>query len=64
MISGGHPPVWAAVLIAAEDWGQKPWEIAGDNEPAKWFYRWADFRHYRQKVEEAQAKRAARRRNG
>jgi hypothetical protein len=64
MLTGGKPPVWAAVLIAAEDWGKEPWAIAGDGEPVKWFYRWAAFKHWRAKADEAQMKRAARRRNG
>ena len=56
--------MWSAVLVAAEDWGQKPWEIAGDGEPVIWFYRWAEWKHWRAKAEEAAQKRAARRRNG
>jgi hypothetical protein len=61
MLTGGKPPVWASVLIAAEDWGTPPWEIAGDGERIKWFYRWAEFRHWRGKAEQAQMKRAMRR---
>lgn len=64
MISGGRPPVWAAVLVAAEDWGQTPWEIAGDDERVIWFMRWAEWKHWSAKAEEAAQKRAARRRNG
>jgi hypothetical protein len=64
MLTGGKPPVWAAVLIAAEDWGMPPWEIAGDGERVKWFLRWAEFKHWRGKAETAQMKRNARRRNG
>lgn len=64
MLTGGKPPAWAAVLIAAEDWGLPPWEIAGDGEPVKWFYRWAEYKHWRNKAEEQQIKRSARRRHG
>lgn len=61
MLTGGKPPVWAAVLLAAEDWGMPPWEIAADSDPVTWFYRWAEYKHWRAKAEETQMKRAARR---
>lgn len=60
MLTGGKPPVWASVLIAAEDWGQPPWIIAG-GDPVTWFYRWAEYKHWRNRAEEQQMKRAARR---
>ncbi len=61
MLTGGKPPIWAAVLLAAEEWSIPPWEITGDGERVMWFYRWAAYRHWRNKADEAQIKRAARR---
>lgn len=64
MLTGGKPPDWAAVLVAAETWGTPPWEIAGDGDKITWFMRWLKFNHWRSKAETAQMKRNARRRNG
>jgi hypothetical protein len=65
MLTGGKPPVWAAVLVAAEDWGIPPWEIeAAGGGSVMWFFRWAEYKHWRNKAEEAQMKRNARRRHG
>jgi hypothetical protein len=33
-----------AVLIAAEEWGTPPWEIAQDGDQVTWFVRWTEYR--------------------
>jgi len=35
-------PIWATVLVAAEAWGCKPWELAGGS-PLVWFMRWMEY---------------------
>jgi len=36
------------VLIAAEEWGCTPWEIAGGNT-LKWYWRWQEYVKHREK---------------
>lgn len=62
MMTRGKPPAWAAIIIAAEDWGLPPWEVSGDGERVKWFYRWAAYKKWAGIAQEQQIKRAARRR--
>jgi hypothetical protein len=32
-------PSWYSILLMAEQWGQLPWIIAGDNQEVLWFLR-------------------------
>jgi len=42
-------PMWANVLVAAEEWGCPPWEIAGGNK-LQWFFRWTEYQPRREKA--------------
>jgi hypothetical protein len=47
-------PVSAAVLVAAEEWGVPPWQIAPDAlSEIEWFMRW---QFYRGQVSKVKAK--------
>jgi len=53
-------PMWASVLVAAENWGKSPWEISGE-EPdlavrLKWFRRWLAYYNKKQEQELEAAK--------
>ena len=36
---GGAGPLWLDVLVAADEWGTPPWEIAGGSR-LLWWLRW------------------------
>jgi hypothetical protein len=42
------------VLIAAEEWGCPPWEIAGGDK-LKWYFRWQEYAKHRAKKQRIDA---------
>lgn len=48
---GAAGPLWMAVLIAAQEWGSPPWEIAGGNK-LTWLYRWMYWRSQQNKKDQ------------
>ena len=59
MQNGGTVPASLAVLLAAEEWGCPPWEIAGGSK-YQWFTRWNFYKSQVNKKQNMNARMAGR----